>query len=245
MKKDISIIIPAFNEENNIAAAVSNVIAAIKEAVNEYEIIVVNDGSTDRTGGIAEELAAVSPKIKVLHNDGNKGFGFSYRRGIAAATKSYVSVFPGDNDMSAATLTQLIEEPAAVDIVTSYVTGRQNRSFFRKCLSRTFVFLLNSLFGLHMKYFNGAFIAKLSLVRSVQLRSDGLTVLAECLVKLIKAGYSYKEIGFEHTGRKSQQSKALTLRSIRQTVEFIFLLINDIYLHPQVPSLSLNAKLNR
>ncbi len=228
-KKEISVIIPAFQEERNIVAAVENVIGAVGPSAAGYEIIVVNDGSSDQTGPLAEHLARKYAGVKVLHNESNRGFGYSYRRGLEAATKEYVTVFPGDNDMSATTLTRLIQEMEGVDLVVSYLVNTHRRSWFRRILSRIFVWLLNTMFGLHLKYFNGAFLVKLDLVRGLSLKSNGLTAPAECLVKLIKSGCRYKEIAFEHTGRLHEKSKALTWRSLKVTILFFLHLIKDIY----------------
>ena len=234
MNKTVSIIIPAFNEEGNIAAAVDSVTRAVSSIAEEYEIIVVNDGSRDRTGELADQLARLNPKVKVLHNEQNRGFGYSYRRGIEVAQKNYLTVFPGDNDMDAAVLTQLIAESTQADVITSYVSNDYRRTFTRKILSRLFVRILNLLCQKNLRYYNGAFIAETRLVRSLELHSDGLTVLAECMVKLIKAGYSYREIPLKHIGRKSERSKALTLKSIKQTGVFMLLLVRDIYFPSRV-----------
>jgi glycosyltransferase involved in cell wall biosynthesis len=213
--KDISVIIPAYNEEGNIAAAITSVIAAVREMVDDYEIIVVDDGSADATGRLAEQEARDNPRVKVLRNPRNKGFGCAYRHGLAAASKTYVGVFPGDNDMSALSLRDIIREIGAADVITSYMRSGQKRSLFRRCLSGIFVRLMNGLFGLRLKYYNGSFMSK--------------TALAECLVKLIKAGYSYKEVCFEHKGRAHHCSKALRWKSVWQTGKFMVMLLMDVY----------------
>ena len=88
---------------------------------------------------------------------------------------------------------------------------------------------MNSLFGLHLKYYNGAFIARTQLLQSIPIKSQGLAALAECLVRLIKSGYSYKAIYFEHTGRKNEHSKAFKVKSIVAVATTIGILIKDIH----------------
>ncbi len=234
MKKSISILIPAFNEEENIAAAVASVTGAIRDIVDDYELIIINDGSRDRTGEIAERLQEKDSRLKVIHNPENRGFGYSYRVGIAIASKDYLGGFPGDNDMSPLVLRQLITEVGREDAITSYMTSMGNRTLIRRVLSRSFVFLLNHLFGLRLKYYNGAFLCRLELMRSIPLRSNGLTILAEALVKMLKRGCSCREICFEHTGRKQGKSSALTFRSLKETAKFLYFLVHDIYLEPQI-----------
>ena len=229
VQKTVSIIIPAFNEEGNIVAAANSVIRAVSGLVEDYEIILIDDGSTDGTGKMADGLAAKNPKIKAVHNGQNQGFGYSYRRGVELAQKHYLTVFPGDNDMDASILTRLITESSLADVITSYPVNNRDRTFFRRTVSRLFVGLMNGVSRLNLRYYNGAFIAETTLVRSLKLHSNGLTVLAECMVKLIKAGHSYRQIPLKHTGRKAEKSKALTLKNLKQTAVFMLLLVRDIY----------------
>lgn len=228
MTKTLSVVIPAFNEEENIEAAICDVTAAIS-AGGDYEIIVVDDGSTDRTALLARSQAVKNPNIKVLVNETNRGFGYSFKRGVAAATKDFVTGFPGDNDMSAGCLRQLLNQIGSEDLVISYMVSQGNRRLVRRLLSRGFVTLLNGLFGLNLAYYNGAFLCRRSLIQSLPIKSDGLGMVAECLVRLIKAGCRYKAIPFEHTGRKHQQSKALRLKSILSVLYTVSILLKDVY----------------
>ena len=234
-EKTLSVIIPAFNEEGNIRHSIESVLIAVNNLVADFEIIVINDGSRDETEKIALVKSQANSSIRVVSNDSNKGFGFSFARGVSLARMNYVTVFPGDNDMSHQSLEQLIDAMGSADIVTSHVINMQKRSILRRALSRGFVMMMNFLFGLHLDYYNGAFVARTELVRSIPIKSMGLTALAECLVRLIKAGYSYKSIPFEHTGRKSEKSKALRLKSFFAVLQLVFILWKDIhFLKPTV-----------
>ena len=92
---------------------------------------------------------------------------------------------------------------------------------------------MNLLFGLHLQYFNGAFICRTDLLRSVPIKSTGLAALAECLVRLLKKGVEYRTVYFEHAGRRNQRSKAFNLKSIKAVTKTIGILIKDIYFSPQ------------
>ena len=95
MKLTISLIIPALNEEAGLEPTVNKVIQALGEKFTDYEILIVNDGSQDKTGEIAERLAANNYHIRVFHNPKNLGLGYNYRRGVGLATKDYIGWVPG------------------------------------------------------------------------------------------------------------------------------------------------------
>lgn len=230
MRKTFSIVIPAYNEEENLAAAIQSVLLAVQGFAEDFEIIVVDDGSKDATAKIAAEIALNETKVVVLSNAENKGQGYSLLRGIAAAKMDYVSVFPGDNDMAWESLRDVLGAAGRADVVVSYMADMVNRSFLRQCLSRTFVLLLNTLFGLRLRYYNGPFVFKREDIQSLQIRSSGLGLIAECIVKMLKQKkLSYVEVAFVHIGRKGGKSTALSPRSAVSVAKTVCLLVLDVY----------------
>ncbi len=228
----VTIVIPAFREEANIEAAIDSVVGAVSSLTRDYEIIVVDDGSPDKTGEFAAFKAEANPNIRVAVNAVNQGFGYSFARGVKMATKDYITVFPGDNDMSAQSLKELIASRGGADVVISYMKKTDKRSLLRRALSSVFVLGMNVLFFLNLKYYNGAFICRRTLLQSIPIKSTGLAALAECIVRLLKAGHGYKTVYFEHTGRKHDTSKALSLRSLKAVSYTVLVLMKDIYLAP-------------
>ena len=228
-RRSVSVVIPAFNEEGNIQGAIDSVVMAVKPVADDYQIIVIDDGSRDATRKMALEKANANPKIIVLSNESNKGFGFSYARGVRLAEMEYVTVFPGDNDMAGDSLAKLVQAIGDTDLVISYMSKTNKRSFFRRVVSKLFVFIMNTLFCLRLEYYNGAFICRTQVLKTIPIKSVGLATLAECLVRMIKAGYSYKAIYFEHIGRKTDHSKAFKLKSIWAVATTIGILVKDIY----------------
>ena len=225
----VSIVIPAYREEENIEAAIDTAVAAVSAVTHDYEIIVVDDGSPDKTGEFARLKAEINSNIRVAVNAVNCGFGYSFARGVKMASKAYVTVFPGDNDMSGQSLKELIAGRGGAELIITYMRKTDKRSVLRRLLSRSFVVMMNIVFVLDLKYYNGAFICRRELLQSVPIKSTGLAALAECLVRILKAGHSFKPIYFEHTGRKHEQSKALNLKSIKAVAWTIAVLIKDIY----------------
>ena len=229
MINSVTIIIPAFREEENIEAAIDNALKVAQSVTQEYEIIVVDDGSPDKTGDFARVKAQSNPNIRVAANVNNQGFGYSFARGVKMATKEFITVFPGDNDMSAHSLKDLIEARGSADLIVSYMQKTTKRSFFRRIVSKTFVVIMNLLFGLKLKYYNGAFICRTALLKAIPIKSMGLAALAECIVRLLKQGVSWRVIYFEHIGRRHEKSKAFNLKSINAVLKTVWVLWWDIY----------------
>jgi glycosyltransferase involved in cell wall biosynthesis len=229
MNNGVTIIIPAFREENNIEAAIDNALRIVQKVTSDYEIIVVDDGSPDKTGDFARLKAQSDPHIIVAVNAANEGFGYSFARGVKMAGKEFITVFPGDNDMSPLSLKDLLDARGSADIIISYMQKTNKRSLLRRSVSKLFVIIMNLLFGLKLKYYNGAFICRASLLKATPIKSTGLAALAECVVRLLKQGASWRSIYFEHVGRRYEKSKAFNLKSVKAVIKTVWTLWWDIY----------------
>lgn len=227
MNDSVTIIVPAFNEEKNIRGAIRSALLAVKQSIRQYELIVIDDGCTDRTGEIIDRIAKMHANIRVIHHEKNMGFGYSIKEGIAKARKTYVVGFPGDNDTSGISLQQIIRERSGADLIISYTIDSSLRSWKRRIVSRVFIIMMNALFGLQLRYFNGSFICKTKLLQSIPLSSRGFAIYAEAKVRLLKQGATYKEIPFEHIGRKYGSSKAVTMQSVFDTIHTVTELLRD------------------
>lgn len=221
----LSVIIPAFNEAGNIMDAVNGLDELLKKYVRDYELIVINDGSSDTTAWLVKKLAAKNKKIRFIDRQTNLGFGLTVREGINAASKKYITQFHGDNDASPESIIQLINNIGNSDLIITYPTHKGNRSNFRRILSDMFVLCMNILFKMNLRYYNGTFICKTDLLKGVDLTSTGFAIYAEAKVRLIRSGKTYIEIPFVHTGRKSGHSKAISVKSFIQTCQTITNLI--------------------
>src|SRR3990167_1852980 len=128
----LSVIIPAYNEEGNIAAAVGEVVRAVNDKLDDYEIIIINDHRNDRTGSIAEELSRGNSHIKVVHNARNMGLGYNYKKGVELAEKEYVVMFPGDNEV----LGKSIENMSNLIGKADKIGRSEERRVGKECRSR-------------------------------------------------------------------------------------------------------------
>jgi len=224
----ITLIVPALNEQELITPTVQQIVACTDGRFVDYELLLINDGSTDATGELMERLARANPRIRVIHNGKNLGLGYSYRIGVAEARFEYVMLLCGDGGMPASSLPAIFERIGTADIVVPYVRNlRQIKTPVRFLLSRTYTTLLNALFGLKLRYYNGLAVHRVDLVRAVDVTSDGFGFQGEILVKLLKAGCSFVQVGVEGA-EKTQRSSALRLSSIASVTRTLLSLLWEV-----------------
>lgn len=214
MTCSLSMIIPALNEEDNLRGAVSTVLEAIGNRSANYELLVFDDGSTDLTGQIADGLAASNPRIRVIHNPHNFGLGYNFTRGVELARMDYIAWFPGDNEVPGEALRSILDAVGSAEIVVPYIANPSVRSLPRRLLSWGFVSLINLLFGLRLRYYNGLCVFPRRLLLSVPLQSHGFAYMAAILVRLIRAGHSYVEVSMPTGIRQHGQTKAFRLKNV-------------------------------
>ncbi|MGA7744101.1 MAG: glycosyltransferase family 2 protein [Polyangia bacterium] len=210
MKPSISIIIPAYNEEACLASTVEMVLGVLAGRFSDCELLVFDDGSTDRTWEIVTGLAAKDPRIRPFQNPGNMGIGYSYRRGIELAAMSYVT-WLGGNTVTvnrAEDLARVFDAVGQADIVIPYLTD-DARSLARRTLSRLYPSTLNLLFGLKLRYYHCANIYRTEWIKQVRITKDGTAGVAEALIRSLKAGQSWIEVGIPNrdVGGKSSQMR--------------------------------------
>lgn len=221
MKDGVSVIMPAYNEEKNLPAAVADAVAILARTVQSYEIIIVNDGSADRTGAVAEALARKNPHVRILTNAHNMGFGSGLKRGIWAARMAYATVYPSDNEMDKQSFRQLLVARTQADLVSAFMANPRARPLARRAISAAFVRFMNTLFGMRLRYFTGPFIAKTRDLRAAHLSSDGVTILAELRVKLSRRGASILELPFTFRQRRHGVATLFRTKTFVHTVQTI------------------------
>lgn len=215
-KPSLSIIVPCLNEEGNI----KDTVASIKEALGstgrfaDYEILIFNDGSTDNTGKIIDSLEKTEKGVKAIHNPKNMGFGYNYTEGVRAAKNDYIIMIPGDNEIPSEAIKKVFGQAGKADVIIPYTANQNVRKPARRIVSKVFVALMNTLFGLRLNYYNGTCIIKSSLLKKVPLKTWGFAYMAAILVRLLRSGASYLEVGVEIKPRETGKSKAFAPRNV-------------------------------
>ena len=216
MKPSISIIITAMNEQINLEPTVKMVLEVVRPRFDDYELLIINDGSHDKTGEIAEALVASDPlHIRAHHNEVNMGLDYSYRKGVELAGKKYVGWVAGNNLNPRQGLEDTFDAVGQADIVLPYVVS-DVRPWGRRLTSRMVVMLLNLLFGLKLKYYTGPCIYRSEDIKQVKISSQGSIALAEILIRLTRAGHSYVEVGLNTIKRTNGKSKTFRLKNFVQ-----------------------------
>jgi glycosyltransferase involved in cell wall biosynthesis len=228
----LTVVIPAFNEAENIGPTVDRVVQALTTTIADGEIIIVNDGSADDTGRCADALAARLPNVKALHNARNMGLGYSYTRGVAAASKHWFVYIPGDNTWPYRSFITLFQSVGRADIITSYSTNPEIRPAGRRMVSALYTLTINVLFGHRMRYYNGLTIYPLVYLRVHPIRTYGFGFQAETLLRALSDGYSVVEVALPIDERPAGGSKAVTARNILSVLATLGRLCWDLRIRP-------------
>jgi len=226
----VSVVVPALNEEKNLRAAVESVIEGAEAAGNvTIEILIVDDGSTDGTASLIEEIMAKYSFVRAIHHSRNQGFGACFLSGLEAASYEWITLFPGDNCISVPTLTNMLKNCGKADVVCAYTVNTECRSRVRNVLSAIFSFIYTTTFNLHLRYINATPVYSVSQLRNEELRCFRYSFPSETTVRLLRKGCTFMEIqGFMNPG--ARKSSALRIRNLAEVVFNYVLLIYDIYL---------------
>lgn len=209
----ISFIVPALNEERVVGSVIEQILEKTSGLFEDYELILIDDGSSDATGRIMDQVAMTNDKVRVIHNPKNLGFGNSYQIGLSESRFDYVMLLCGDGGLPAASLPLIFEKIGSADIVIPWMINlREIKTRGRYLLSRAYTALVNLLFGLKLHYYNGLPVHRRDLLQRISVTSGGFGFQAEILVKLIRSGATFVEVGVSGA-EETNESDALRFRN--------------------------------
>lgn len=233
-KVSLSVVVPAFNEENNIRGAVGSIKDALSGLIDDYEVLLFDDGSIDKTGEIIERISKENPeKIKAYHNGTNKGIGWTLQRGYREAGKMYVTGFPGDNQIvmeSYKNFVKAIAEGKFDAIVPFHPNEKEARPTIRWLISRLYNFIICASFGIRVRYTNGPTAYKTEKLRTIHTFSHGFFLMAEILIKYLLSGNSYTQVEMFIRERPYGESKAISWRNLMDIIKSYLQLVNAVYI---------------
>ncbi|MBE9531848.1 MAG: glycosyltransferase family 2 protein [Proteobacteria bacterium] len=213
-KPSISVVVPAYNEEERIEGTVDAINESLGERFSDHEILIFNDYSTDKTGEISDKLKAKDSHIRVIHNPTNMGFGYNYLEGVRLAEKDYVIMVPGDNEIPREAIKKIFTQVGRADIIVPHTANMEVRPLSRQIVSKSFTGLINLFFGLDLAYYNGTCVHKRSLLKKFPVKTHGFAYMATILVRAIKSGASFTEIGVDIEQRVGGESKAFAIKNV-------------------------------
>jgi glycosyltransferase involved in cell wall biosynthesis len=218
MPESISVFFPAYNDEATIAGLVGEALSVLPSLTEDFEVIVVNDGSTDGTAAVLDELARADSRVRAVHHETNRGYGGALRTGFASATKELVFYTDGDGQYDVrelALLRPLLTE--GVDIANGYKLKRAD-SLQRKALGAAYNRLAHLLFSIPIRDVDCDFrLIRRCAVERVELVSSSGSICVELVHKLHRAGCVFAEAPVHHYPRAHGRSQFFTLRRVGRT----------------------------
>ena len=217
----VSIFLPAYNEVHNLEGAVADVIWAANQVLTEYEILIIDDGSTDGTGPLADRLASAHPQIHVVHQPRNMGIAAGYARALDEAKLDYFSFLAADGEIARESVRDILGSVGRADIVAPYHQNPRARQLHRRFLTWASTALVNVLFGQRMHYYQGPCIYPVALARKLPKTAGGFYFLTQMLIHALHAGYTCIEVGLTHVDRTHGRSKAVSAKNILRALQTI------------------------
>ena len=211
----LSVVLPAYNEAKNIEGTVSEAISYLREKFEQFEIIVVNDGSVDGTREVVERLSLSNPKIVLVNHPVNLGYGSALRSGFERASLDYIFFMDSDGQFKISDVDRLIPFIENYDVIVGY-RGKRADSFIRSLNTRIYHLYIRFLFGLKVRDIDCAFklFPKSAYDAIKPIKSDGALFSAEFLIKLTKKGFRLREVPVRHFPRRFGKQTGANLRVI-------------------------------
>ncbi len=210
MDKSISVFVPAYNEEENIRDVVLEINGYLKSRFKDFEILVISEGSKDRTNDIVRELQSIIPQLRLLAKSENSGYAGALRTGFKNSTKELIFYTDGDRQFNIAEMDRLLPLIDKYDIVTGYKIKRHD-PLMRIWMSKIYNWTMRLLFGLKVRDVNCAFkLYRREVIDKVDFL-PGLTqgvINAEVYLTALKNGFTIGEAPVHHFDREKGKTDA-------------------------------------
>ena len=227
--RSITVVLPALNEEEELEGSVRITVAALQEWFDEFELLLYDDGSTDRTGAIADRLAAEIPGVQAFHHATPQSIGGVLRRGLGRARMQYFMWVDGKGATPRAALDRIFAQCGKADLVVPYAANQHERTWLRRAISWGFRSVLNLVFGLDLRQYTHLVLCETATARRLPIRTNSYAYQAEALIKMIKSGCSYVQVGVDDDfKREAGHSKAFRLQNVFGVAAFFARIVWDV-----------------
>jgi glycosyltransferase involved in cell wall biosynthesis len=219
----LSIFLPCHNEEGNIERVVEALESELPKVSTRYEIVVVDDGSRDRTGEIADRLATANPNIKVVHHRTNRGYGAAVISGIRACTQPWAVLCDGDGQFEASDIARLAAKVPDYDVVVGRRAHRAD-PLMRRVNGKAWTLLMRLLLGIRISDVDcGLKLFRRDLLEGVNLQAKGAMISAELMAQLTGRA-KICEVDVRHLPRVAGQQSGASMKVILRAFKELLLL---------------------
>ena len=224
----LTVFLPSHNEEGNVQRVVEGFCAELPKLADDYEVIVVDDGSRDRTGEIADRLAAGNSHVKVVHHPVNRGYGGAVISGIRAAAQPYVLLCDGDGQFDPAEVKRLAARIGDHDVVAGRRARRADH-LMRRVNGKAWTLLVRILFGLRISDMDCGFkLFRREMLEGVELHARGAMISTELMARLVGRGARVCEVEVTHLPRLTGEQSGNSLRVILRAFRELFVLYQEL-----------------
>ncbi|MHB8383866.1 MAG: glycosyltransferase family 2 protein [Candidatus Binataceae bacterium] len=224
----LSVFLPSHNEEANVERVVRGYLAELPKVADDYEVIVVNDGSRDRTGEIAGRLAAENPHVKVVNHEVNRGYGGAVISGIRAAAMPYVMLSDGDGQFDPRDVEKLAAFMPEYDVVVGRRAHRADH-IMRRINGKSWTLLVRVVLGVTISDLDCGFkMFKREFLDAMDLRAHGAMISTELMARLMGRGARIKEVNVRHLPRVAGAQSGANLRVVTRAFRELFVLYAEL-----------------
>jgi glycosyltransferase involved in cell wall biosynthesis len=224
----LSIFLPSHNEEANVERVVRGYLREMREVANDFEVIVVDDGSRDHTGAIADRMAADDPHVRVVHHEVNRGYGGAVISGIRAARMPYVLLSDGDGQFDPAEVAKLAAFMPEYDVVVGFRARRADH-LVRKLNGAAWTMLMRVLLGITIRDIDCGFkLFKREFLDSMALKARGAMISTELMARLAGRGARVKEVEVTHLPRLAGEQSGANFRVVARAFKELLALYGDL-----------------
>jgi dolichol-phosphate mannosyltransferase len=215
----VCVVVMAFNEAESLETVVGELQAVLDALPGRHELLIVDDGSSDGTGAVADRLAAARPGRRVIHHGANRGLGGVYRTGFTEGSGELLTFFPADGQFPAEIIRGFVPLMDAHDLVLGYLPQRDDGPVGR-VLSRAERLLYRALYG-PMPRFQGVFMVRRSVLAQIPLQTEGRGwgVVMEMVLRIARAGHRVTSVPTAFRPRLAGRSKVTNLRTVWTNLE--------------------------